>query len=53
MYRAIPSASKILAKKWQQAEDQRHYENLKNIRGTLDTKAPVRLDHLKKKSKKT
>lgn len=53
MYRAIPTANKILSKKWQQAEDQRHYDNLKNIKGTLDTKAPVRLEHLKKKSKKT
>lgn len=53
MYRAIPAASKILAKKWQQEQDARHLENLKNIKGTVNNGAPVKLDHLKKKSKKT
>lgn len=53
MYRAIPAANKILAKKWQQENDARHIENLKNIKGTVNCGAPVKLDHLKKKSKKT
>jgi len=53
MYRAIPQANKILAKKWQQEHDARHIENLRTIKGTVKCGAPVRLDHLKKKSKKT
>ena len=53
MYRAIPQANKILSSKWQKDQHDMHVENLRNIKGTVNCGAPVKLDHLKKKSKKT
>jgi len=53
MYRAIPKVNKILAKKWQKELDEQHLNNLRNIKPSVDNRGPVRLDHLKKKSKKT
>jgi len=53
MYRAIPAANKILASKWQKEQHETHMFNLRNIKGTVDCHGPVKLDHLKRKSKKT
>ena len=40
MYRAIPSASKILTTKWQTQQHDIHMANLKKIKGTVDVKEP-------------
>jgi hypothetical protein len=40
MYRAIPSASKILTTKWQTQQHEIHMANLKKIKGTVDVKEP-------------
>lgn len=53
MYRAIPSANKILSNKWQKNEHQIHMQNLQRIKGTVDMKEPPQFKHLKKKMKKT
>lgn len=53
MYRAIPSASKILTNKWQSNEHDIHMQNLRKIKGTVDMKEPPKFKHLKKKMKKT
>lgn len=53
MYRAIPSANKILSNKWQKNEHQIHMQNLQKIKGTVDMKEPPQFKHLKKKMKKT
>ena len=53
MYRAIPSANKILTNKWQDQLQQIHLSNLKKIKGTVDMKEPPKFKHLKKKMKKT
>ena len=53
MYRAIPSANKILSNKWQKNEHQIHMANLQKIKGTVDMKEPPQFKHLKKKMKKT
>ena len=40
MYRAIPSANKILSAKWQNNEHNMHMKNLANIKGTVDSREP-------------
>ena len=53
MYRAIPVGNKILARKWQKENDARLQGNIMNIKASIDHKQPSKVDHLKKKSKKT
>lgn len=53
MYRAIPSANKILSKQWQKKEHDMHKKNLENIKSTVDSKQPQKYKHLEKKQKKT
>lgn len=53
MYRAIPSANKILSSKWQNKQQSIHMKNLQQIKGTVDMKEPPKFQHLKKKMKKT
>lgn len=53
MYRAIPSANKILTNKWQDFDHAIHMKNLQKIRGTVDMREPPKFKHLKKKMKKT
>jgi hypothetical protein len=40
MYRAIPSANKILTSKWNDRQHEFHMKNLQNIKGTVDMKEP-------------
>lgn len=40
MYRAIPSANKILSNKWQSKDHDLHKANLARIKGTVDTREP-------------
>jgi hypothetical protein len=49
MYRAIPSANKILSAKWQNKEHEMHKQNLMNIKSTVDSRQPVKFKHLEKK----
>ena len=53
MYRAIPVGNKILAAKWREHNDARLKDNIQNIKASIDHKQPSKVDHLKKKSKKT
>jgi len=53
MYRAIPSASKILTNKWQDKSHEIHLKNLNKIKGTIDMRQPQQFKHLQKKMKKT
>ena len=53
MYRAIPVGNKILASKWMKKDHARLQDNIQNIKASIDVKGPSRVDHLKKKSKKT
>ena len=53
MYRAIPTANKILTTKWQNQEHSIHKQNLKNIKPSVDMSEPPRFKHLMKKMKKT
>ena len=53
MYRAIPVGNKILASKWQKENHARLQGNIQNIKASIDVKGPSKVDHLKKKSKKT
>lgn len=52
MYRAIPSASKILTTKWQNQQHELHVKKLQEIKGTVDKKAPQQFVHLRNKMKK-
>eukprot|EP01086_Lenisia_limosa_P001138 TRINITY_DN12066_c0_g1_i1.p1 TRINITY_DN12066_c0_g1~~TRINITY_DN12066_c0_g1_i1.p1 ORF type:complete len:207 (-),score=45.98 TRINITY_DN12066_c0_g1_i1:30-650(-) len=52
MHRAIPSASKILSKKWEQDRYEAHRKKLRDIRPMVDNKAPKRQTHLESKLKK-
>ena len=49
MYRAIPTSSKLLSKRWQEKERKMHLDKLKNMTGTLDRAAPKQPSHLKNK----
>ena len=40
MYRAIPSASKILSKRWNEKQQQMHIHNLRNAKPSIDRNPP-------------
>ena len=53
MYRALPSANKILTTKWQSNDHDIHLSNLSKIKGSVNMKEPQKFKHLQKKMKKT
>lgn len=53
MYRAIPTSSKLLTKKWADKEKEIHKNKLKEIKPTVEIREPAKFRHLKKKLKKT
>lgn len=52
MYRAIPSANKILTKKWNDKAQQRHIDTLRNIKSSIDKAPPKQPKHLVNKVKR-
>ncbi len=53
MYRAIPTANKLLTSKWQNHQHEIHMKNLSKVKGSVDMREPPKFGHLKKKMKKT
>lgn len=52
MYRAIPSANKILTKKWNEKAQARHLDTLRNIKSSIDKNPPKQPNHLVNKVKR-
>ena len=53
MYRAIPTANKLLSNKWTNQQHDIHLKNLSKVKGSVDMREPPKFGHLKKKMKKT
>ena len=53
MYRSIPSANKILSKKWLEREQNIQRKSLESIKGVMDMESPRYKHHTLNKLKKT
>ncbi len=52
MYREIPSANKILSRKWNDYEQQVHLKKLRDARAQITLQPPNRFRHFQVKAKK-
>lgn len=52
MYRAIPTSSKILTKKWESYNQSKHIQNLRKIKGLISQAQPRKFKHLQEKAKR-
>ncbi|CAG9324013.1 unnamed protein product [Blepharisma stoltei] len=52
MDRSLPSANKILYKKWQSDDKEKHYRHLRDARPIVDIKTPGNFSHIKNKAKR-
>ena len=52
MHRAQPVSSRVLSKKWEEMQQMIHYEKLKHMKPTVDSKRPATFTHLKHKAKR-
>lgn len=53
MYRAIPTANKLLQKRWQQKEFKLHKKKLREVKSCLNLRRPTSFGRVKAKMKKS